>query len=79
MTNKEKYDKAFIETFSLKASDLNDTLAYNENPAWDSIGHMSMVAALEDAFGIALETDDIINFSSYKKGFELLAKYGVAL
>ena len=38
---------------------------------------MSMVAALEDAFSITMETDDIVNFSSYKKGFEILSKYGV--
>ncbi len=47
-------------------------------PAWDSIGHMSLVAALEEAFDIMMDTDDIIDFSSYKKGMEILSeKYGV--
>jgi acyl carrier protein len=78
VSNKEKYDKVFTEAFSLKPSELGDAVAYNATRAWDSIGHMSMVAALEDTFGISLETDDIVDFSSYNKGFEILAKYGIA-
>ena len=40
---------------------------------------MSLIAALEDAFDIMMDTDDIIDFSSYKKGMEILSKeaYGV--
>jgi|TARA_B100001971_G_C18100390_1_gene488501 acyl carrier protein len=75
--NKQKYDKAFMENFSIDESALGDKLEYNTIPSWDSIGHMAMIAELEDAFDIMLETDDIIDFSSYKKGLELLAKYGV--
>lgn len=53
-------------------------LEYMGTPAWDSIGHMSLVAALEEAFDIMMDTDDIIDFSSYKKGMEILSeKYGV--
>ena len=38
---------------------------------------MAMMAALEREFDIMLETDDIIDFSSYPKGMQLLAKYEV--
>ena len=77
MDNKQKYDQSFMESFSIDESVLGDDLLYNSIPEWDSVGHMSMVAGLEDAFDIMLEMDDIIDFSSYKKGFEVLAKYGV--
>jgi len=77
MNNKQKYNQVFIESFSIDESALGDNLEYNTIPTWDSIGHMAMTAALEEAFNIAMETDDIIDFSSYKKGFEILAKYGV--
>jgi len=77
MDNKQKYNQIFIESFSIDESVLGDNLEYNTIPAWDSIGHMGMTAALEEAFSIMMETDDIIDFSSYKKGFEILAKYGV--
>lgn len=77
MNNKEKYDQAFMESFSIDESALGDSLEYNTIKSWDSIGHMEMIATLEDAFDIMMETDDIIDFSSYKKGFEIVAKYGV--
>lgn len=77
MTNKQKYNKAFIDNFSIDESVLGDALVYNTILEWDSIGHMGLMAALEDAFSITMETDDIIDFSSYKKGFEILAKYRI--
>lgn len=79
MTNKQKYDQAFMTSFSIDESQLGESLAYNQLPAWDSIGHMALIAALEDAFGISMETDDIMNFSSYTKGMELMAKYGIKI
>jgi acyl carrier protein len=77
MKNKQKYDQAFIESFSIDESKLSDNLEYNTIPEWDSVGHMGLIAELEEAFDIEMEMDDIIDFSSYKKGFELIAKYGV--
>ena len=77
MNNKQKYDQAFIEIFSISKGDLSEKLIYNSIPEWDSVGHMSLISELEDAFDIMMEMDDIIDFSSYKKGFELIAKYGV--
>ena len=77
MTNKQKYDKVFIGTFSIGEESLSQNPEYNQIKGWDSIGHMAMVSEIEEAFGIMMETDDIINFNSYKKGFDLLAKYGV--
>ncbi len=79
MTNKEKYNKVFIETFSIDESALNDDLSYNTIPSWDSVGHMTLIAGFEDIVGINMETDDIMDFSSYNKGIELLTKYGIEL
>ena len=52
-------------------------LQYQGVELWDSVGHMSLVAALEDEFDIMIDTDDIIDLSSFEKGKEILAKYGV--
>lgn len=77
MNNKQKYDQVFIESFSIDESALGDNLVYNTIQSWDSIGHMGMIAGIEETFDIMMEIDDIIDFSSYKKGFEIVAKYGV--
>jgi len=78
MTNLEKYNNAFIETFEIGEDQL-EGLKYQGIGAWDSVGHMGLVAAIEDAFDIMMDTDDIIDFSSYEKGKEILSKpdYGV--
>lgn len=76
MTNSEKYLNAFVHTFEIQPSDTNG-LKYQDIPAWDSVGHMTLVAALEEAFDIMLDTDDIIDLSSFEKGKEILAKYDV--
>ncbi len=77
MSNLEKYNKVFIETFDIPDGSLSDDLEYNSIPAWDSVGHMSMIAELEDVFEITLEMDEIIDFSSLGKGKEILSKHGV--
>ena len=80
MTNLEKYNQAFMETFEITEDKLAG-LKYQDIEAWDSVGHMSLIAKLEEAFDIMMDTDDIIDFNSYEKGKELLAKaeYGVEL
>ena len=67
MSNKEKYKEIFIKSLSIDDSKFNEKLKYNEIPEWDSIGHMTLMSGLEDGFNISLETDDIVDFSSYKK------------
>lgn len=76
MNNLEKYDNAFMESFEI-AKDQLAGLEYQAIQAWDSVGHMGLVAALEDAFDIMMDTDDIIDLSSYEKGKEILGKYDV--
>lgn len=77
MNLKEKYKKAFINSLAIKEAKFNEKLKYNEIPEWDSIGHMTLMSALEETFNITLETDDIVDFSSYKKGIEILKKYKI--
>ena len=38
---------------------------------------MALVAELENRFGIALETEDMIAMSSYANVLEILRRYGV--
>lgn len=71
MTNLEKYNQVFCETLELPEDRLAG-LQYQAVELWDSVGHMTLVANLEDAFDIMMETDDIIDLSSYEKGKEIL-------
>ena len=78
MTNLEKYNQAFMETFEITEDKILG-LRYQDIEAWDSVGHMSLIGRIEDTFDIMLDTNDIIDFNSYEKGKEILAKadYGI--
>ena len=78
MSTEERYKKVFIDTLSIDKDKFTDDVKYNDIPEWDSIGHMTLMSAIEEEFKITLETDDIIDFSSFTKGKEILnGKYGV--
>ena len=78
MNNLDKYSKIFIKSFKVKKEKLKN-LKYNSVPQWDSIGHMSMIGSLEEAFNVTLEMDDIIDFSSYEFGKKILNKYKIKI
>lgn len=78
MSNLEKYDKLFMSSFRVTAEELPG-LKYQGHPLWDSLGHMDLMSALEELFKISISTVDVLDFSTYEKGKEILAKYGVEL
>ncbi len=78
MSNLEIYNSVFVETLMVEVKDLVG-LKYQDVNAWDSVGHMQLMAALEERFGIEMDIDDIIDFSSYEKGKETLGKYSIQI
>jgi len=77
MTNLEKYNYAFTETLEI-SPDILPGLKYQGVKNWDSVGHLNLITALEDSFDIMMDTDDIVDLSSYEKGMEILkSNYGV--
>ena len=78
MTNLEKYVQAFVDSLEVAAGQV-ETLKYGDSDQWDSVGHMKLIAALEDAFDIMVDMDDIIDLSSFEKGKEILRKYDVEI
>lgn len=76
MNNLEKYTEIFTKTFKITPEEC-EGLKYQGIEAWDSVGHMELIGELEDGFEIMMETDDIIDLSSFEKGKEILAKYDI--
>jgi len=74
--NLDKYKNAFIETFNIEEKQL-ESLEYQGINEWDSVGHMNLVAVLEEYFDIMMDTDDIVDLSSFNKGLEILKKYEI--
>ena len=79
MENSQKYKSIFLQSLGVGEDVFNEEIKYNEIPEWDSIGHMTLMSNLEEEFDISIETDDIVDFSSFKKGIEILKKYKVTI
>lgn len=69
--------KIFIDVFLLEAPVDWASVRYAETEGWDSLAHMQLITELEDELGILIDTDDVIDLSSFDKAVEILAKYGV--
>ena len=78
MSNYEKYVAAFTSAFLVEKADLAN-LKYQDIGTWDSVGHMGLMAAIEETFGIEMDIDDIIEFSSFEVGRGILLKYNINL
>ena len=77
MKNKLKLIKAFCEALEIEESVVIDDLKYQSIEQWDSISHMMLIAELEDAFDVEIDTDDVIDMSSVAKAKEILEKNGI--
>ena len=78
MENIKIYEEAFIKIFSVDKNELLN-LKYQSIESWDSVGHMALIAELEEKFNIEMDIDDIIAFSDYKEGKQILAKYEIEI
>lgn len=75
-TTNDRVAQAFSTVLGIPAADIHDDLRYATIPQWDSVAHMSVIAALEDEFGVMIDMDDVIDMSSVAKAREILRKYG---
>jgi acyl carrier protein len=76
--NREKLRTCFSQSLGIPLETVTDDLTYNTIEPWDSVGHMTLVAEIETAFDLMLDTDDIIAMSSFGKAVEILGRYGVS-
>lgn len=76
MNNEERLKKAFVEALEIDEDMVSDSLEYNTIPEWDSVAHMALIAAIDEEFDVMLDTDDVIDMSTFKKAKEILNKYG---
>ncbi|MBB6501699.1 acyl carrier protein [Pedobacter cryoconitis] len=77
MDKSQKLDEVMALALSVPLEEINDDLAYQSIPEWDSMSHMVLMTELETAFGISIETDDMLEMNTMPKVREILQKYGV--
>ena len=75
----QKYRDVFKEVFGVQENILNDTFSKNSVKDWDSVHQLNIIASLEVAFDIMFDPEDIMEFTSFKVGKEILRKYGIKI
>ncbi|MGY6522253.1 MAG: acyl carrier protein [Mongoliitalea sp.] len=77
MSNLEKYNQVFCDTFNVEVSELTNEFSSDTIVDWDSVTQLTLVTAIEDEFDIMLDSEDILDFKSYSGGKQILSKYGI--
>lgn len=60
----EEIKPLLIEQLQLDPQTVTPSLAFGDVPEWDSIGHMTLIAALEETYGIEVTADTISELTS---------------
>jgi len=76
---REAVQEIFIQELGLKPQDISDELTYNSVPEWDSASHMSLILAIEEKFGVELESNEVVRMTSIPKILAVLESKGVSV
>jgi acyl carrier protein len=77
MAINDRLRDVFVSTLQLDDDIEVENLKYRDIGAWDSVGHMALVAAIEDEFDVQFDTDQVIDMSSFKVAVDMLRGFGV--
>jgi acyl carrier protein len=70
----DKLDEAFRSGLDLPVDTDLTSIRYDDHPHWDSLGHLSLIVALEEAFGIEFDDEEVLALDCYGAAAELVAK-----
>ena len=77
MNNTERLRDTFRKALDLPADYDVDALEYRSIEKWDSLAHMALIAEIEDTFDVMIDTDEVIDMSSFTKAAEILRAHDV--
>ncbi|MFD0783086.1 acyl carrier protein [Micromonospora azadirachtae] len=77
MALSDRLRAVFVDTLELGDDVDVENLKYREIEQWDSLGHMTLVGAIEDEFDVQLDTEQVIDMSSFKVALDMLSGLGV--
>lgn len=69
MNNEQKLKQIIASVFKIDASTVNNETSPDTVESWDSLNHLNLVLALEEAFDVSLteeQTVEILNFELIK-------------
>jgi len=62
----ERIRRVMAKALRVNESSITDSLRINGIPAWNSLGHMSLVVSLEKEFGIRISGAKVASLTSFE-------------
>lgn len=72
-------DDIFCEVFNVGASELGAGFGKDSVVCWDSVRQLALAAAIEEAYDILLDPEDIMGCTSYIAVKQVVTKYGIEI
>ena len=77
MSTFEQLQEVMAPALNVSADTITPASAQSNLAAWDSLGHVNLMVALEDAFGIELQIEDFSKLGSVRAILEYLKSQGI--
>ena len=74
---KEKLKKVMSQVFNLPIEEITEDTSPDNIEKWDSLNHMNLILAIEQAFDVSFEPDEIIDMLNYKLIVHTLKTKGI--
>jgi acyl carrier protein len=78
MSTHQRLQKLFIQVLELSSEENVEDIKYRDTKSWDSVGHMRLVAAIETEFGIFMETEQILDMSTFDIALGIVKAHGIS-
>ncbi len=76
-TTEQRLQAIFRGVLELPQDSDPTAAAQGQTPSWDSLAHVSLVAAIEAEFGVTIDAGDSMSLTSYEASRQFLADLDV--
>jgi acyl carrier protein len=71
----EKINQIIADSLKIPIEETKENLTMDDVDDWDSLSHMGLIVAIEEAFEIELSGDDIAEMTTFKAIRTTVSKY----
>jgi acyl carrier protein len=76
-SNLERLRHLFADCLELPVGQVTESLSQDQLPSWDSVATATLIAEIEEVFGVSFEVDEILELTSVNQTIKLLRDKGI--
>jgi acyl carrier protein len=71
-SNLEKLRHLFADCLELPVGQITPSLSQDQLPSWDSVATVTLIAEIEEVFGVSFEVDEMLELTSLDQIIKIL-------